>query len=392
MPSRREDTQLKKSVVRRSVTAAIVSMLWALPLQPGLAQQAPAGAAPPVVVRKVELAPASAPLRFNGQVEAIEAVDIQARVTGFLKEKAFEQGSAVKAGDLLFEIEPDQMQAAVMSAQAQVARAEAAQNAARQTLSRTRTLANRNTASQAALDEAQAAFDIATADVQNAEAALNNARLNLSYTQVRSPIDGTIGRSLFTVGNLVGPSMGPLARIVQLDPVRVVFSIPDRALVAIRQKEAGGGTVNPGSFRLTLTLANDTQYGERGTIQFIDNEVSAQTGTVAVRALFANPNHILVPGQVVAVSLLDETVGELPIVPMSSVLQDRQGKYVYVLNEGNTVSRRPVTTGARIDNGWSVTDGLNAGETIVVEGLQRIADGQAVSPRDPIPGSAGVGQ
>ena len=345
-----------------------------------------------MIVRQVELAPATAPLRFNGQVEAIEAVDIQARITGFLKEKAFEQGAAVKAGDLLFEIEPDQMQAAVMSAEAQVARAEAAQNAARQSLSRTRTLANRNTASQASLDDAQAAFDIATADVRNAEAALNNARLNLSYTQVRSPINGTIGRSLFTVGNLVGPGMGPLARIVQLDPVRVVFSITDRALIAIRQKEAGGGTVNPESFKLTLMLANGTQYGERGNIQFNDNEVSTQTGTVAVRALFANPNHILVPGQVVAVNLLDETVGELPIVPMSSVLQDRQGKYVYVLNEGNTVSRRAIVTGTRIDNGWSVTDGLKAGETIVVEGLQRIADGQAVSPRDPISGTAGVGQ
>lgn len=383
---------MKKTLVRRFVNAAFISMIWPLLLQPSLAQQAPAGAAPPVIVRKVEMAPATAPLRFNGQVEAIEAVDIQARITGFLKEKAFEQGAAVKAGDLLFEIEPDQMQAAVMSAEAQVARAEASQNAARQSLTRTRTLANRNTVSQAALDDAQAAFDIATADVQNAEAALNNARLNLSYTQVRSPINGTIGRSLFTVGNLVGPSSGPLARILQLDPVRVVFSITDRSLIDIRQKEAGGATVNPASFKLTLTLANGTQYGERGNIQFIDNEVSAQTGTVAVRALFANPNHILVPGQVVAVNLLDETVGELPVIPMSSVLQDRQGKYVYVLNDGNTVSRRPIMTGTRIGNDWSVTDGLKAGETIVVEGLQRIADGLAVSPRDPIPGSAGVGQ
>lgn len=388
----REDTQLKKTHVRRSVSAVFVALFALLLLQPGLAQQAPAGAAPPVVVRKVEMALATAPLRFNGQVEAIDAVDIQARITGFLKEKAFEQGAAVKAGDLLFEIEPDQMQAAVMSAEAQVARAEAAQNAARQSLSRTQTLANRNTASQASLDEAQAAFDIATADVRSAEAALNNAQLNLSYTQVKSPINGTIGRSLFTVGNLVGPNMGPLARIVQLDPVRVVFSITDRALINIRQKEAGGGTVSPESFKVGLTLANGTQYGERGTIQFIDNEISAQTGTVAVRALFANPDHILVPGQVVAVNLLDETAGELPIVPMSSVLQDRQGKYVYVLNENNTVSRRPITTGTRIDNGWSVTDGLKAGETIVAEGLQRIADGQVVSPRDPIPDTAGVGQ
>jgi membrane fusion protein (multidrug efflux system) len=355
-------------------------------------QPASAVAAPPVMTRAVALAPSTPVQRFNGQVEAIEAVDIQARVTGFLKEKKFEQGSAVKVGDLLFTIEPDQMQAAVASAQAQVARAQASQNAARQTLSRTRTLASRNTASQASLDDAQAAFDIATADVQNAEAALNTARLNLSYTEVRAPIAGTIGRSLFSVGNLVGPNTGQLARIVQLDPVRVVFSITDRALIDIRQKEAGGGRVDPQSFRPALTLANGTQYSERGTIQFIDNEVSAQTGTVAVRALFANPGGILVPGQIVSVTLRDESAGELPVIPMSSVLQDRAGKYVFVLGEGDKVSRRAVVTGARIGNDWSVTDGLSAGEVIVTEGLQRIADGQVVSPQPSATEGAGADQ
>ena len=383
---------MKRTLVRHSAGSVLCALLLLLPTT-GMAQQAQPPSSPlPVIVKKVELAASNGTLRFNGQVEAIEAVDIQARITGFLKEIAFTQGAGVKAGDLLFEIEPDQMRAAVSSAEAQVARALAAQNAARQSLSRTRTLANRNTASQASLDDAQAAFDIASADVQNAEASLNTAKLNLSYTQVRSPINGTIGRSLFTVGNLVGPNTGALARIVQLDPVRVVFSITDRALIGIRQKEAGGGIVDPESFKLTLTLANGTDYDERGTIQFIDNEVSAQTGTVAVRALFANPDHILVPGQVVALNLLDESAGELPVVPMASVLQDRQGKYVYVLNEDDTVSRRVITTGARIGNEWAVTDGISAGETIVIEGLQRIADGQTVSPRDASPAETGVGQ
>ncbi|MNE18321.1 Efflux pump periplasmic linker BepF [compost metagenome] len=284
------------------------------------------------------------------------------------------------------------MAAAVAQAEAQVARAQAAQNAARQSLSRTRTLANRNTASQASLDDAQATFDIATADVQNAEAVRNTARLNLSYTQVRSPINGTIGRSLFTVGNLVGPNTGPLARIVQLDPVRVVFSITDRALTDLRQKEAGGGTVDPESFRLTLTLSNGTQYEQPGRIQFIDNEVNAQTGTVAVRAIFSNGDHLLVPGQIVAVTLLDDSAIDLPIIPMSAVLQDRQGRYVFVLNADNKVSRRPIVTGARIGNNWAVADGLKAGETIVVEGLQRITDGQSVEPHDRIAGEVGAGQ
>lgn len=385
---------MNKVPVRHRVNAVLLGILFATAaLKPVSAQQASsAPPAPAVIVQKVVEAPSTAPLRFNGQIEAIEAVDLQARITGFLKAKLFQQGAAVKAGDLLFEIEPEPLQAARDAAQAQVARATANQNATRQTLNRTRTLANRNTASQASLDDAQAAFDIATADVQSADAALATARLNLSYTEIRSPIDGTIGRSLFSVGNLVSPGSGVLARIVQLDPVRVVFSITDRALIDIREKIAGGGSVNPDSFKLILTLANGAQYQENGRIQFIDNEVNAQTGTVALRALFANPDLLLVPGQVVAVNVIDDSAIDLPAVPMSSVLQDRQGKYVYVLKEGNTVSRRPIVTGARVGNAWAVTDGLKAGETIVVEGLQRIADGQAVSPLDQTPVETEIGQ
>gem|GEM_PF-6203722 len=217
---------MTRALVHQNLKGALLlAVLIIASASAGKAQQPPAAPVPAVVVETVAVASAAAPQRFNGQIEAIEAVDIQARITGFLKGKAFEQGARIKAGDLLFEIEPDALQAALTLAQAQLARATANQNATRQTLSRTRTLASRNTASQAALDDAQAAFDIASADVQGAEANLNIARLNLSYTKIRSPINGTIGRSLVTLGNLVGPGSGPLARIVQLDPVRVVFSI-----------------------------------------------------------------------------------------------------------------------------------------------------------------------
>lgn len=340
----------------------------------------PSQPAPAVVVEKVEIGEAAAPIAFNGQVEAIEAVDIPARASGFLKEVLFKEGQAVKAGDLLFEIEPDQLQAALASAEAQLARATASRDAAQQTLSRTRTLRDRNTTSQAALDEAQAAFDMAAADVQNADAGVSTARLNLSYTKVYTPIDGTIGRSLATKGNLVGPNSGPLARVVQLDPIRVVFSVPDRILVGIRQKLAQGGQIDTNALKLSLTLANGTEYGEGGAIQFIDNAVDPQTGTIAIRARFPNPDHILMPGQFVTLRLLDETAGKLPLVPMSSVSQDREGQFIYILGAGDTVSRRDIQTGVRIGNKWSVTKGLEGGETIVVEGLQRIADGKQVEP------------
>lgn len=345
------------------------------------AQTVQPAAAVPVVVEKVLSGPASPPLTYNAQVEAIEAVDIQARVSGLLKAVKFSEGQGVKEGDLLFEIEPDQLSAALMSAQAQVARTEATRNAAQQSLSRARDLFNRRTIPQATLDDAQAAFDVAAADVQSANAALNTAELNLSYAQIKSPIDGTIGRSLATPGNLVGPGSGPLARIVQLDPVRVAFSIADSTLVDIRQKLAGGQSIDRDQFHLSLSLANGTQYASPGRVQFIDNEVDLQTGTVAVRALFPNPDHILTPGQFVRLTVVDEAAKDLPLVPMASVLQDRQGKFVFVLNN-NTVTRQVITTGARIDNRWAVTSGLKGGETIVIEGLQRISDGQQVTPRE----------
>lgn len=345
--------------------------------------------APAVVVKHVQTIPAAPPLRFNGQVEARQAVSIQARAQGFLKKVAFEEGSHIKAGDVLFEIEPDQMDAIVLQARAQVARANAAQNAARQTLSRVGALASRNTVSQASLDDAQAAFDVASADVQAAEATLATALLNLSYTRITSPISGMIGRSVFSEGTLVGPNTGPLARVVELDPAQVVFSITDRTLTDLRQKAATGGALDPNSLAVSLTLPNGTRYQEHGRVSFIDNEVSPQTGTIAVRAVFRNPDQLLVPGQIVSVEILDENAAELPAVPLSAVLQDRQGQFVFVVDKDNKVARRPVVTGARVGNDWTVTDGLKPGETIVVEGLQRIADGSTVSPFDQNAGGAG---
>lgn len=190
------------------------------------AQQA-AAPAPAVVVEKVEVQPIDAPLQFTARVEAISSVDIRARVSGFLQSTAFKDGREVKAGDTLFEIEPDLLNALVASARAQVARAEATRTSAERTLSRNRSLLARNTVSQATVDDSQAAFDISVADLEVAKAALSTAELNLSYAHITAPISGSIGRAAFTVGNLVGPDSGPLARIVSLDPVRVAFSVTE---------------------------------------------------------------------------------------------------------------------------------------------------------------------
>ena len=345
---------------------------------------------PAVVVEKVEVQQVSSPERFTARVEAIEAVDIRARVTGFLRSVTFKDGRDVKAGDTLFEIEPDQLEALVASARAQVARAEATRKSAERTLARNRDLFARNTVSQAVLDDAQAAFDVAAADVQVAEATLNTAELNLSYARITAPISGSIGRATFTVGNLVGPDSGSMARIVSLDPVRVAFSVTEGLLVTVRQQEAGGSTIDPNALKLSLRLANGTEYDEPGRIDFIEDEVDPLTGTITARAVFPNSHRILVPGQFVTLYVREKEIPSLPVVPQAAVLQDREGRFVYLLGEGNTVSQRRIDTGARVGNGWAITEGLSGGEQVVVQGIQRLAEGMTVQPTEgqPVGGSS----
>lgn len=347
--------------------------------QPGMEE---GGTPPAVVVETIQVEEVSDPAKFTARVEAIEAVDIRARVPGFLQSVKFEDGQPLKAGDLLFEIEPDMLEATVASAQAQVARAEATRLSAERSLERSRELYGRRTVARATLDDAQAAFDVAVADVDAAKAALNTAKLNLSYARISAPISGNIGRPAFTVGNLVGTESGTLARIVSLDPIRVAFPITENLLVTLRQEEAQNGVMDTSTFRLSLRLANGTEYSEHGRIEFIENEVNAQTGTVTARAIFPNPHHILLPGQFVTLFVQDGKTPSLPVVPQTAVLQDREGRFVYLLNGGNTVSQRRIETGARVDHGWAVTEGLSGGERVVVKGIQRIADGMTVQPSD----------
>lgn len=336
---------------------------------------------PAVVVERIKVQDVSNPAQFTARIEAIEAVDIRARAQGFLREVGFRDGQPVKKGDMLFEIEPEQFEAIVMSAQAQVSRAEAASKAAERALQRNKELFGRNTISQANLDDAQAAFDIAAADVRVAQAALRTAELNLSYTHIVAPIDGEIGRPTLTVGNLVGPEAGALARIVSLDPIRVAFSLTEGLLVTLRQ-ESRGVELDPDMVEIALRLANGTDYDQAGRVEYVENEVDPQTGTATVRAIFPNPHHVLIPGQFVTLLVSEKDVPSLPVVPQTAVSQDREGRFVYLLGEDNKVSLRRITTGARVGNGWAVTEGLAGDEQVVVQGIQRLRDGMTVQPSE----------
>ncbi len=332
---------------------------------------------PAVVVVEVSAQPISNPSRFSGTVEAIQEVDIVARVQGFIDEIVFKAGEQVSEGDVLFRIESAPYAAAVAGAKAQLAQAEAQLLNADQEFSRQQTLRERGVASRAALEAAVAAQAVAKAGVEIAIANLEQAQIELGYVEIVAPFAGEIGRELFSRGALVGPTSGPLARLVNTDPVRIVFSISDRVLLDIRHKNAGGKAPDV-AFR--LELANGESYNEPARIEFIANEADPVTATVPVRLIVENPERLLIPGQFVdvVVGLADPPV--LPVVPQTAVLQDRDGRYVYVLGENDSVAQRRIEVDSLVQGGWAVTGGLEAGEVVVVQGLQRLADGVTVTP------------
>ncbi len=335
---------------------------------------------PAVVVQVVDVQAIQNPDEYTARIRAIDSVDVLARVQGFLEDVAFQPGQMVSAGDLLFEIEPDQYQAAVASAQARVAQATATSKKADLDLARARRLSETQSVAQSVLDEAEANAEIARADVQAARAQLQAAELNLSYTRISAPFQGEISLNEYSVGTLVGPESGPLARLIQLDPIRAVFAVPEGAVVDMRQRMASDDSVNPDGFELRLRLPNGSAYPHRGHIEHVSSEVDPSTGTLPIRVEFPNPDHLLIPNQFVTVFISEGEAPARPVVPQSAVLQDRQGRYVYLLTKDQTVTPRRIRTGARVPNGWAVEEGLTGGETVVVQGIQRLSDDIRVQP------------
>jgi len=341
-----------------------------------LAQQA----APPVVsVTTVQLQDIAPRSEFIGRVEAINAVDIRARLDGFIQQRPFQEGQLVHAGDLLYLIEPAPYQAALAAAKAENEGAQGNLRSAEQALARAKQLSATGTGTQVALEQAQAARDTAAANAGTADSNLRRAELNFSYTRVTSPIDGRIGRSAFAVGSLVGPTSNPLARVVQVDPIRVVFSVSDRTLTELRES-TGDAPLEQlyQRFVPTLRLATGTMYGTSGHIAFVGNEVDQQTGTVPVWAEFANPDGILVPGQFVTAVIRRAQSQQKPVVPLAAVQQDRDGRFVLIVDQSGKVAMRRIRTGAQVGQNWAVEDGLQGGEQLIVEGFQNARIGEPV--------------
>jgi membrane fusion protein, multidrug efflux system len=375
---------------------------------PASAQQKPQGneAAPAVIVQSVKDEEVSKSTQFVGRVQAIQQTDLKARVEGFLEKVMFKEGALVTANEQLYQIETGPYDAALASANAALAQAQAAKAGADATLSdsdltleRQKTLLKSNTVSQAMVDKAQADRDNAYASVQNAiaqiqsaNAQIETAQLNLSYTKVISPIDGRIGKTNYTMGNLVSPSSGTLSTVVQMNPIRVVFSISDRDYVGVietatkRSKETPNVDVRD-DFVPTLILPNGQPYSENGKISFIDNKVDPNTGTISVYADFTNEDFVLIPGQFVSVNIAVGKPKNLPVVPAGAVLQDKDGPYVLTVDKDNRAQIQRIKTADKMQTGWAVSSGLQQGDTIIVQGIQKVKPGEVVNPQTAKPAS-----
>jgi len=327
---------------------------------------------PLVTVAPVTIQDINPPTDYIGHVEAIQAVDLRARVEGFLEQVNFREGENVPFGKLLYAIEQAPYQAKVAADKAQMAQAEAELSRATQHLKRLRSAL---TASVSAmdLDDAVAAQLRAKAQIAMAQANLSRSLLDLGYTIIKAPISGRIGRTAYTRGNLVGPASNPLARIVQVDPIRVAYSISDSnpAAIQMAKNDAGKGQQNP-VFIPRIRLANGLILDTKGRIDFVDNEMDPTTGTIAIRAEFDNPKGLLIPGQYVTVLVTLTQPKLLPVIPQAAVLVNQQGPYVLVVDSENIARVRPIVIGQAVDSMWAVESGLKADERVVIEGIQKV--------------------
>lgn len=318
--------------------------------------------------------PVTETAEFVGRVEAMERVEIKARVTGYLEAVEFTEGGLVKQGDVLYRIEKGLFQAAVEQAEGQSERSKAAKQLAELQLQRAEDLFARNTGTGVQRDQARATDQQAHGQMMVDEAARNTAKINLSYTNIVAPITGRIGRTSVTKGNVVGPEAGTLTVIVRQDPVYVSFPVSQRDILEARQHYE---KVDISNIKSWLRFANGQKYDHMGTINFVDVTVERATDTVAVRATFPNPDNILIDGQLVRINLESAKSQEKILIPQAALLADQEGSYVFIADKDRAVIRR-VRTGEERGTEMVIEEGLAGGEHVIFEGLQGIRPGARV--------------
>ncbi|BCU08116.1 efflux RND transporter periplasmic adaptor subunit [Allochromatium tepidum] len=320
--------------------------------------------------------------KFVGRVVAIDRVELRARVEGFLKERRFKEGQTVAVGDVLFVIEPDQYAAVVEQRAADLEKAKADSQNAEAQLARGLELLKQKNIAQAKVDELQATAVVAKAGIAQAQAALNAARLDLSYTRITAPIAGRIGLANLSVGNLVGPSSGVLATIVSRDPIHVRFPVTQRDLLAARRQiESKGG--DPRKVVIQVRLPDGRLYEHSGHLDFVDVTTDRATDSVTLRAELPNPDGLLVDGQYVGVVVQSGEPESAILVRQAALQVDQQGLYVLIVDAESKAQVRRVKTGQTKGAEIAVTQGLSAGDLVIVEGIQGVTPGQPVKAVPP---------
>lgn len=331
---------------------------------------------PAVLVQPAELRSLSAQAEFIGRAAAVDKVDLQARVKGFLGPRKFTDGGAVKEGDVLFTIERDPYQAVVDQRIAARDAAKATLDNADIALKRAADLLRSNTGTQATYDQRLSEQLQTKAQLESAEAALREAQIQLSYTEIKSPITGRVGRAAVSPGNIVGPDSGVLATVVSEHPMYVLFPVSQRELMEARKD---GATDANAPLLVQLRLADGTLYKEKGKIDFIDVTVDPRTDGQLVRAVFPNNDRELTDGQTLRVVIESAKPPSVVAVPQGAIAIDQAGAYLFVVNDKNQAEQRRVKTGV-IRDGLQAIEGVKQGEKIIIQGQQRVRPGMTVNP------------
>ncbi|MDP2333940.1 MAG: efflux RND transporter periplasmic adaptor subunit [Reyranella sp.] len=351
-----------------------VGLAAMLSAAPAVAQQA---APPPaVLVQPAELKPIADQSEFIGRAAAVDKVELRARVKGFLGPRKFSDGDLVKEGQVLFTIEPEPYQAAVDQKVAQRDAAKAALANAEVQLTRAEELLRTRTGTQVTYDQRLSEQLQAKAQLEDASAQLRDAQIQLSYTEIKSPIAGRVGRAAVSPGNIVGPDSGVLATVVSENPIRVLFSITQRELLEARRDSSASGD----GLVVRLRLADGSIYPEKGKLDFIDVTADAKTDGQMVRAVFDNKQGLLTDGQTVRVIVEGEKVPTVVAVPQAAIAQDQSGPYLFIVNDKNVAEQKRVKVGVARDGLVGITEGLKAGERVIVQGQQRVRPGMTVNP------------
>jgi membrane fusion protein (multidrug efflux system) len=376
MQSSPQQPRFKK--INSSLSALLVTLVVATTLAACGKKEEAAPPATPMPVSYINALPASVPMSIEvvAQTEGAKEVEIRPRVGGIIIKKMFEEGEPVKAGQVLFIIDPEPFQIALNQAKARAVGQGARITQTSRESNRLKELLATQSVSQREYDNAASEVSISQADMLEAQASIREAELNLSYTQVTAPISGIAGRFQFSEGALVAANTSLLTTIVQLSPIWVRFSLSETELASL------GGRVNPNTVsQVTLILPNDSEYGQKGKLNFTANQINPTLGTQELRATFNNEDQSLLPGQFVRARVTTGMREGVFLVPQAAVLSNDLGKYVYLINSENVATIRPVTAGEWHGKDWVILKGLNENDKVIVDNLIKVRPGVIVEPR-----------